>query len=65
MIDVVMIMKIAGLGLILWAIEEVLEQAGLKTPKKYVGIIGTLVILMVVIGEILKFFETVQTMFTF
>ncbi|ONI45205.1 hypothetical protein AN640_04905 [Candidatus Epulonipiscium fishelsonii] len=63
--DLSLIMRIAGLGLGLWAIEELLSKAGMGDAAKYVKIIGTLVILTFIINEILEFFETVQTFFTF
>lgn len=65
MIDMMLILKIAGIGLILWAIEEVLSQAGIKSAPKYISIVGTVVILLIVIQQIVLFFETIQTMFTF
>ncbi len=63
--DLVLILKVAGIGLGVWAIQEILQQADMKSAASYVGIIGTLVLLMFMITEIVNFFETVQTFFTF
>ncbi|OOB78810.1 MAG: hypothetical protein ATN33_06645 [Epulopiscium sp. Nele67-Bin001] len=63
--DLVLILKVAGIGLGIWAIQEILQQADMKSASSYVGIIGTLVLLMFMITEIVNFFETVQTFFTF
>ncbi len=63
--ELMLILKVAGLGLGIWAIQELLKQADMKNASSYVGIIGTLVLLMVMITEIVNFFEKVQTFFTF
>ncbi|ONI44828.1 hypothetical protein AN642_02080 [Epulopiscium sp. SCG-B10WGA-EpuloA2] len=63
--DITLILKIAGLGLGLWAVQQILDQAGMKDASKYVGIAGTLVVIMVVVNEIMDFFTTIQTFFTF
>ncbi|OOO00173.1 MAG: hypothetical protein ATN35_08640 [Epulopiscium sp. Nele67-Bin004] len=63
--DLMIILRVAGLGLGIWAIQELLGQADMKNASSYVGIIGTLVLLMFMLNEILEFFETVQTFFTF
>ncbi len=63
--DLMIILRVAGLGLGIWAIQELLGQADMKNASSYVGIIGTLVLLMFMLNEILDFFETVQTFFTF
>ncbi len=63
--ELVLIVKVAGLGLGIWAIQELLKQADMKNAAAYVGIVGTLVLLMFMITEIVNFFETVQSFFTF
>ncbi len=63
--ELVTILRIAGLGLGIWAIEELLKKAGMGNAASYVSITGTLVLLMFMITQILEFFETIQTFFTF
>ncbi|OOB77662.1 MAG: hypothetical protein BEN19_01560 [Epulopiscium sp. Nuni2H_MBin003] len=63
--ELTLIFKVAGLCLGMWAVQELLKGADMKDAASYVGIIGTLILLMFMVTEIANFFESVQTFFTF
>ncbi|OON94427.1 MAG: hypothetical protein ATN31_03410 [Candidatus Epulonipiscioides saccharophilum] len=63
--DITLILRIAGLGVGLWAVQEILKNSGMGKAADYVGIAGTLVVVMIMVKEIMSFFTTVQTFFTF
>ena len=61
--DIQIIFKIAGLGIVLAVITQVLKSSGKEDIATAVSLIGVVVVLVVVIGKIASLFNTVKTMF--
>jgi len=61
--DISLILKIAGVGIIVTVICQMLSKAGRDEQATYVSIAGIIVALMLLIGEIGELFETVKDVF--
>lgn len=64
MLDVSLIFKIAGIGVILVVIDKVLKSAGKDEYAVISNLVGIIIILMMVINLINQLFTAVKTMFT-
>lgn len=64
MLDVSLIFKIAGIGVILVVIDKVLKSAGKDEYAVISNLVGIIIILMMVINLINQLFTSVKTMFT-
>lgn len=63
MLDVSLIFKIAGIGVILVVIDKVLDSAGKKEYAVISNLVGIIIILMLVINLINQLFTSVRTIF--
>mgnify|MGYP000179825944 CR=1 FL=1 len=63
MVDVELIFKIAGVGILVSVLYTVLKQAGKEEQGQLVALAGVVVVLMMVIQLVVRLFETVRTMF--
>jgi stage III sporulation protein AC len=61
--DVDLIFKIAGLGILISIIDKVLIQSGRDEQAQMTTLVGVVVVLLVVIQLISRLFESVRTMF--
>lgn len=63
--DINILFKIGGLGIILLILEKVLKSSGKDEIATMVNIAGVVIILLMVINMIAKLFDSVKTMFMF
>lgn len=63
MLDISLIFKIAGVGIIVILINKVLEASGKADYAVVTNLAGILIVLMMVINLVNKLFTTVRTMF--
>ncbi|SFA87812.1 stage III sporulation protein AC [Clostridium frigidicarnis] len=63
--DINILFKIGGLGIILLILEKVLKSSGKDDIATMVNIAGVVIILLMVISMIAKLFDSVKTMFMF
>ncbi len=60
-----LIFKIAGIGIIVAVLNMVLKKAEREEYSMVINIAGVVIVLMMIIDEISTLFETVQTVFGF
>ena len=58
-----LLLKIAGLGILIAVLNQVLSKAGRDDQAMMVTITGLVIVLMIVAKEISSLFESVKTMF--
>jgi stage III sporulation protein AC len=63
--DLSLIFKVAGIGLIMAFINVVLEKSDRKDFCMMVNIAGAIVVFLMLADEIAEFFNTLQTVFGF
>lgn len=63
--DISLILKIAGVGVIVTVICQMLSKAGRDEQATYVSIAGIIVALMLLVGELGELFNTVKEVFGF
>ncbi|NMM61381.1 stage III sporulation protein AC [Clostridium sp. P21] len=63
MLDISLIFKIAGVGIVVIIIDKVLESSGKGDYAVVANLAGILIVLMMVINLVNKLFTTVRTMF--
>lgn len=63
--DLMVILRIAGLGFAVTLISSLLKKSGKDIEATCVGLIGAVICIIWVIEYITQFFEVVQTMFMF
>ncbi|MDY5940912.1 MAG: stage III sporulation protein AC [Eubacteriales bacterium] len=61
--DIGIIMKIAGVALLVAVINSILSKAGRDEQVMFVTIAGVVCVLLVLMGYIAELFETVRTVF--
>jgi stage III sporulation protein AC len=61
--NVDLIFKIAGVGILISILNMVLKQAGKDEQAQMLTLVGVVVVLMMVIQLIAQLFDTVKTMF--
>ena len=61
--NVDLIFKIAAIGIIVAVLHQLLLRSGREEQALMVTIAGSVVVMMMLLGEISEFFETVKTMF--
>lgn len=61
--NVDLLLKIAGIGILVAVISQVLSKAGREDQAMMVTITGLVIVLMVVINQISDLFNTVKTVF--
>ena len=60
-----LIFKIAGIGIVVAILYRLLVQAGRDEQALMLSIGGLIVVMLIIIGEIGKLFETIRTMFSY
>ena len=61
--DISLLLKIAGIGVLVAVFHQVLEKFDKKDYAVYVSIAGIVIILIMLVNEIAGLYETVQTVF--
>ena len=61
--DISLILKIAGVGIIVTVICQILSKAGMDEQATYVSLAGIIVALMLLLGEIGELLESVKDVF--
>ena len=61
--DVSLILKVAGVGILVAAASQILSKSGREDQAMFVGISGIIVVLMLLVGEVGELFEVVRDTF--
>lgn len=61
--DVSLILKTVGVGILVAVANQILQRAGRDEQAMLVTIVGIVVVLLMLVGEIGTLFETVQAVF--
>ena len=61
--DISLLLKIAGIGILVAVIHQLLEKFDKKEYGVYVSIAGIIIVLILLINEMAGLYETVQTVF--
>ncbi len=65
MLDIGIILKVAGVGILVSAATQILSKSGRDEQSMLVTIAGIIVVLIMLVGEIEKLFELVCSVFGF
>lgn len=65
MLDISIILKVAGVGILVSAAAQILSKSGRDEQSMLVTIAGIIVVLVMLVGEIERLFELVRTVFGF
>ena len=65
MLDIGIILKVAGVGILVSAATQILSKSGRDEQFMLVTIAGIIVVLIMLVGEIEKLFELVCSVFGF
>ncbi len=65
MLDIGIILKVAGVGILVSAAAQILSKSGRDEQSMLVTIAGIIVVLVMLVGEIEKLFELVCSVFGF
>lgn len=60
-----LIFQVAGIGIIVAVINQVLIRSGREEQAMLTTLTGVVIVLMIVVKEIVNLFETIKTMFQF
>ena len=63
MLDVSLVFKIAGVGIVLLIMDKILENNGKKDIATLVNLVGLIIILTAVVTLVYNLFDTVKNMF--
>ena len=63
--DVSLILRIAGVGVLVWVMAAILNKSGRDEQAVLVTVAGILVVMVMLVQEIGALFESVQTIFGF
>lgn len=63
--DVGMVMKVAGIGMLVTVAYQILAKAGRDEQAMLVSLSGIVIVLLMLVEEIGRLFETVRTIFGF
>jgi stage III sporulation protein AC len=61
--DIDIIFKIAGIGIVITMVNQILAKNNREDMATMVTIVGVIIVLVVVVDMISSFFETIKTMF--
>ncbi len=61
--DVSLILKTVGVGILVAVANQILQRAGRDEQAMLVTVVGIVVVLLMLVGEIGTLFETVQSVF--
>ena len=65
MLDIGIILKVAGVGILVSAAAQILSKSGRDEQSTLVTVAGIIVVLIMIIGEIEKLFEMICSVFGF
>ena len=65
MLDISIILKVAGVGILVSAAAQILSKSGRDEQSMLVTIAGIIVVLVMLVDEIEKLFELVRSVFGF
>ena len=65
MLDIGLILKVAGVGILVSAASQILQKSGRDEQSTLVVIAGIIVVLVMLVGEIEKLFQLVISVFGF
>lgn len=63
--DVSLILKIAGVGVLVSSASAILSKSGRDEQAMLVTVAGVIVVMLMLVGEIGELFDTVQSVFGF
>lgn len=63
--DIALILKIAGVGILVSAASQILSKSGRDEQAMLVTVAGIIVVLLMLVGEIEKLFDLVCSVFGF
>ena len=63
--DVSLILKIAGVGILVSSVSSILSKSGRDEQATLVTIAGFIVVMLMLVGEMGTLFDTVRTVFGF
>ena len=61
--DIDLLLKIAGIGILIAVLNQVLSKAGREDQAMMITLAGVVLVLTVIVKEISNLFETVRTVF--
>jgi len=61
--DVALILKVAGVGVLIAACHQILSRAGRDDQAMFVSVAGTVIVLVVLSEKIGELFESIRTIF--
>lgn len=61
--DVTLILKIAGIGILVSVASQILSKSGREDQSVYVSVAGVIIVLFMLVGEMGSLFETVRDIF--
>ncbi len=61
--DISILFKIAGIGILIAVVHQILSKAGREDQAMMVSMCGMIIVLTMVVKEISTLFETVRTVF--
>ena len=61
--DISILLKIAGIGILIAVVHQVLSKAGREDQAMMTSLAGMVIVLTMVVKEISNLFETVRTVF--
>ena len=61
--DVSLILKIAGVGILVSVASQILTKTGREEQAMFVTVAGIVIVLLFLVGEIEQLFDTIQTLF--
>ena len=65
MLDIGLILKVAGVGILVSAAAQILSKSGRDEQSMLVTVAGIIVVLIMLVGEIEKLFDLVISVFGF
>ena len=65
MLDIGLILKVSGVGILVAAASQILQKSGRDEQSMLVVIAGIIVVLVMLVGEIEKLFQLVNSVFGF
>ena len=65
MLDISIILKVAGVGILVAAATQILSKSGRDEQSMLVSVAAIIVVLIMLVGEIEKLFELVRSIFGF
>ena len=61
--DISLIFKVAGVGLLVGVLAQILNKYGRDEQATFVGMAGLLTVLLIIVGEIAELFDRVKEVF--